>query len=56
MKHAPKNVQLTMCLKDPNGVELSEWIQDFKVKSLYDQHCERWICHLNGHIQFFVPE
>ena len=56
MKHAPKNVQLTMCLKDPSGVELSEWIQDFKVNTAYDPKNDMWFCHLNGHFQFLVPE
>ncbi len=56
MKHAPKNVQLTMCLKDPNGVELSEWIQDFEVNTVYDPHNDAWVSYLNGHIQFIVPE
>lgn len=57
MKHAPKEVKLTMCLKDPAGiVELSEWVQDFKVNTAYDPHNDAWFCYLNGHIQFIVPE
>lgn len=57
MKHAPKEVQLTMCLKDPAGiVELSEWTQDFEVNTAYDPHNDAWFCYLHGHIQFIVPE
>lgn len=57
MKHAPKKVQLTMCLKDPTGiVELSEWKQDFEVNTAYDPHNDAWFSYLHGHIQFIVPE